>query len=103
MLIHSSVKTLCVIGFGTEFTNAHLSTPYRDTGTCMRVSPITRTISGKVHPLSVILRSVSDTMSWIILLVGQSVTAEVAFGSRLLREAFIVDKVSLAYVFLLVL
>jgi len=33
-------------------------------------SPPTRTVSDKVHPLSVILRSVSDSMSWIIWLAA---------------------------------
>jgi len=56
--------------FGTVFTKTHRSTLDPDTGTCMCVSPPTRTVSGKVHPLSVILRSVSDAMSWIIWLVA---------------------------------
>ena len=55
---------------GTAFTNAHRSTVDPDTGTCMCVSPPTRNVSGKVHPLSVFLRSVSDAMSWIIWLVA---------------------------------
>jgi len=107
------------------------------------VSPPTRTVSVKVYPLSVILRTVSDVMSCHAmschvmschvmscpvmschvmschvmschvmschvmschvmschvmdhLVSSQPLTAEVAFGSRLLREAFIVDKVSL--------
>jgi len=70
MLIRSSVKTLCDTGFVPVFTNAHLSTLYRDTGTCMCVSPPTRTVSGKVHPLSIILQSLSDVTSWIIWLVA---------------------------------
>lgn len=69
----------------------------------MSISPLARIVSGNVHPLFVILRSVSEPIPWIIWLVAGLSPRRFVFGSRLLGAVFIVDKVALRSVFLPIL